>query len=77
MSVRNTRIHQQGTKPTLSDGSSNRKNKWVKQQFRWIKREKHYNRFSLLQFHHSSLFFSIAWLKTFIVEIGSYIKAEV
>lgn len=69
MSVRNTRIHQQGTKPTLSDGSSNRKNKWVKQQFRWIKREKHYNRFSLLQFHHSSLFFSIAWLKTFIVEI--------
>lgn len=29
MSVRNTRIHQQGTKPTLSDGSSNRKNKWV------------------------------------------------
>lgn len=58
MSVRNTRIHQQGTKPTLSDGSSNRKNKWVKQQFRWIKREKHYNRFSLLQFHHSSLFFN-------------------
>ena len=69
MSVRNTRIHQQGTKPNLSDGSDNRKSRWVKQQFWWIKRAEHYNRLSLLQFHHSSLFCSIAWLKTFIVEI--------
>ena len=39
MSVRNARIHQQGTKPNLSDGRDTRKSKWVKQQFRWIKRQ--------------------------------------
>lgn len=39
MSVRCARIHQQETKPNLSDGSDTRKSKWVKQQFRWIKRQ--------------------------------------